>query len=178
MISPPQDYMKSELARIITQPRAEWNVESVANSEKWTAALPIIPTLLNRFSQSIPSNTDMYLEVEVKAQDISFNKQSNIYAGEQSLELKFKFLTKQWREEIGAESSLSRITGNVNYLKVISLGTAVIPLILKELQKEPAPWFVALRALTEEENVGREYTGNFRKMAGEWIRWGRENNYI
>jgi hypothetical protein len=176
MISPPQDYMKSELAHLIKQPRVEWNIESVANSETWLAALPVIPTLLNSVPQSIPGNHDMYLEVG--ARDISFNKQRDIYVSEESLELKFKSFSKRWREEIGGESSLSRITGNVNYLKVINLGKEVIPLILKELQEEPAPWFVALRVLTEEEKVGRDHPGNFRQIADDWIKWGKDNKYI
>ena len=175
MISPPQDYTNSELARLIRQPRVEWNVESVANSEKWIAELPIIPTLLNLVPQPIPGNHDMYLEV--KAEDIRFTVPSKTDV-QTSIETEFRRLANQWREQVGGDSSLSRITGNINYLKVISLGREAIPLILKELQKQPAPWFVALRALTGEEGVGRTHTGNFRRMADDWITWGRENKYI
>jgi hypothetical protein len=90
----------------------------------------------------------------------------------------FGALSKQWREEVGAESSLSKITGNMNYLRIISLGKKAVPLILRDLQREPAPWFLALRAITGEQNVGREYAGNFKQMADSWISWGREKGYI
>src|SRR6266702_2178346 len=93
-------------------------------------------------------------------------------------EEEFGTLSKKWREEVGAESSLSKITGNMNYLRIISLGKKAVPLILRDLQREPAPWFLALRAITGEQNVGREYAGNFRRMAESWVAWGREKGYI
>src|SRR5436190_24306113 len=62
---------------------------------------------------------------------------------EEALHAEFGLLSKQWREEVGAESSLTKITGNMNYLRVISLGKKVVPLILRELQFERAPWFLA-----------------------------------
>src|SRR5438045_993176 len=68
-------------------------------------------------------------------------------------EEEFGTFSKKWREEVGAESSLSRITGNMNYLRIISLGKKAVPLILRDLQREPAPWFLALRAITGEQDV-------------------------
>ena len=90
----------------------------------------------------------------------------------------FGTLSKKWREEVGAESSLSKITGNLNYLRLISLGKGAVPLILRDLQREPAPWFLALRAITGQENVGREHAGDFKRMADSWIAWGKENGYL
>src|SRR6266550_4443421 len=72
-------------------------------------------------------------------------------AGEYNIEEEFGSLAKKWREEVGAESSLSKITGNLNYLRVISLGKQAIPLILRDLQREAAPRFLALRAITGEQ---------------------------
>src|SRR5438093_4135351 len=57
---------------------------------------------------------------------------------ETNAEQEFAKFSRKWREDTGAESSLSRITGNMNYLRVISLGWKVVPLILRELQREPA----------------------------------------
>jgi hypothetical protein len=93
------------------------------------------------------------------------------------LEPEFNELVNKWREDIGAESSLTNITGNINYLRIIALGKPVVPLILKELQRQPAPWFVALRAITGELNVGKEYTGNFKKIAEAWVNWCNKNGY-
>ncbi len=97
---------------------------------------------------------------------------------QKSAEQEFARLSLKWREDTGAESSLSRITGNMNYLRIISLGWKAVPLILRELQREPAPWFLALRAITGEENVGREHPGNFRGMTEAWLAWGRDRGYV
>lgn len=90
----------------------------------------------------------------------------------------FRLLANDWYEETGPESSLTRITGNPNYLRIIALGKRAIPLILRELQKEPAPWFVALRALTGEQMIGKEHVGNFSKMAEAWVSWGKAQKLI
>ena len=59
-------------------------------------------------------------------------------------EEKFQYYLSKWKEETGGDSSLTNITSNMNYLRIISLGIEVVPMILRELQREPAPWFVAL----------------------------------
>jgi hypothetical protein len=56
-----------------------------------------------------------------------------------NLQDRFKSLSERWREEIGPDSSLSNIVGNINYLRVIAMGEEAVPLILQELQREPAP---------------------------------------
>lgn len=93
-------------------------------------------------------------------------------------ENKFRHYAAKWKEEIGGDSSLTNITSNMNYLRIISIGDEAIPLILQELQREPAPWFVALRAISEEDSVGRDSPGNFRKIAASWIQWGKDRAYI
>ena len=93
-------------------------------------------------------------------------------------EAKFRFYASRWKEEIGGESSLTNITNNMNYLRIIRIGTEAIPLILQELQRQPAPWFVALRAISEDDSVGRNSPGNFRAMAAAWIQWGKDHGYI
>ena len=93
------------------------------------------------------------------------------------LETQFNELVEKWIEETGGESSLSNITSNINYLRIISLGKGVVPLIIEQLKIKPAPWFVALRAITGELNVGKEHSGNFRKIAQAWIEWCSQNGY-
>lgn len=95
-----------------------------------------------------------------------------------NLELEFHTLAKQWKEETGELSSLSKVCSNWNYLRIIALGEGAVPLILRELQREPAPWFVALEAISGEHNIGRQFAGNFRKMAAEWLEWGAARGLI
>ena len=93
-------------------------------------------------------------------------------------EKKFRYYAAKWKDEIGGDSSLTNITNNMNYLRIIRIGDEAIPLILQELQREPAPWFVALRAISEDDSVGRNSPGDFRKMAAAWIQWGKDHGHI
>jgi hypothetical protein len=105
---------------------------------------------------------------------------SRLYSDKESTlsKKKFQYYLSKWKEEIRGDSSLTNITGNMNYLRIISIGHSAIPLILKELQREPGPWFVALRAISEVDSVGRDSPGDFRKKSVAWIKWGKDNGYI
>jgi hypothetical protein len=99
---------------------------------------------------------------------------------ESALQLRkdFNELMLKWMDQTGGQSSLTNITSNINYLRIISLGKPVVPLIIEQLKIQPAPWFVALRAITGEMNVGKQFSGNFGKIAQAWIDWyndDREN---
>ena len=43
--------------------------------------------------------------------------------------------------------------GTPAYQAIIALGSPVIPLLLQDLQREPAHWFEALKAITGEDPV-------------------------
>jgi hypothetical protein len=59
-----------------------------------------------------------------------------------SIEAKFREYADKWYAETRRDSSITRILGNENYLRVIELGTPVIPFILDELRRRPRPWFL------------------------------------
>jgi hypothetical protein len=90
------------------------------------------------------------------------------------LRQEFRSLADAWYAETAFESSLTRMTMNLNYLRVISLGKPVVPLILRELESKPAPWFLALKAITGEDPVSDRYAGDFEAMAEAWLNWGKE----
>ena len=48
----------------------------------------------------------------------------------------------------------------------------------QDLKKQAAPWFVVLRVLSGELDVGKGSSGKFRKIANAWIIWGKERGYI
>jgi hypothetical protein len=104
---------------------------------------------------------------------VRFNRQV-----EPNVEGQFAILAAKWREEVGPESSVSNIVGDINYLKIIAMGKKVVPLILRELEREPAPWFVALQAITGENPADRGLAGNFPRIAEAWLQWGRDRGFI
>jgi hypothetical protein len=64
------------------------------------------------------------------------------------------------------------------YQKIISMGYAVVPLILKELEREPDHWFVALNKITNENPVYNGARGKLDEMAAAWIAWGERKGYV
>jgi hypothetical protein len=91
---------------------------------------------------------------------------------------KFDLLADRWKKQIRGMSSMSRMMSDENYQKILTFGWNAVPFILRDLKKEVAPWFQALRAITDKRDIGREFKGQFRKIADAWIRWGEENGII
>ena len=57
------------------------------------------------------------------------------------------------------------------------MGQPVVPLPLRELERNPAHWFKALRTLTGANPVKPEQRGRMKQMAEAWLKWGREYGY-
>lgn len=64
------------------------------------------------------------------------------------------------------------------YQRIIGLGPAVVPLVLRELEQHGGHWFWALRALTGENPVRPEDAGQVRKMTESWLEWGRQRGLV
>jgi len=98
----------------------------------------------------------------------------------QLLETEFDRLATAWKAVArGPQSSVSRIVTHPAYLEIISYGEKVIPFILRDLQKEPNHWFIALKILAKQFSpVKPEDAGNIKKMTEAWLEWGRKNGNI
>lgn len=122
------------------------------------------------------------LSTRDKWRSSSFEKKEFVLIKDDSVEKQFRKYADAWYEELAndAHSSLTKITGSLNYLHVIGLvpKRQVITLILKELQETSAPWFLALQILTDDTEVGTRHSGNFHKIAEDWIAWGFDKGYL
>jgi hypothetical protein len=101
-------------------------------------------------------------------------------AGEQPSEAEqlFARLVEQWREETAVFSSITQKVLHPAYQRIIGLGPAALPLIFRELERRPAHWFWALRAITGEDPVRPEDAGDLGKMAHAWLNFARERGYL
>ena len=87
-------------------------------------------------------------------------------------EEKFNRLRAEWGRECGITSSMAKIVMCPSYQKIIGMGPEVIPLILRELEKEaddPDWWFWALEMLSGENPVTADVVGNNLAMAKAWL---------
>jgi hypothetical protein len=91
-------------------------------------------------------------------------------------EVIFRGLAESWKRETSHFSVLARRYSHPSYGLILGMGAVAIPLILKELQREPDRWFDALERLTKVKPAPD--TATFDEAVQCWIAWGRSKNYI
>ena len=91
---------------------------------------------------------------------------------------RFDALRSEWQEATKYRSFTPQIAVHPAYQRIIGLGSAVLPLILRELEKSPQHWYWALRAISGENPVPTESEGDVAKMADAWVEWGRRKALI
>jgi hypothetical protein len=72
---------------------------------------------------------------------------------------------------------VSEISIHPAYQRIIGMGQPVVPLIMRQLEREPDHWFVALSAITGVNPVKPEQKGKLQEIAQAWIQWGQANGY-
>jgi len=87
---------------------------------------------------------------------------------------KFYSLAEAWRQDIRFTSSLTQMILYPTYQRIIGMGFAAVPFLLRELERKPDHWFWALHAITGADPVQPEDRGKLRKMAEVWLKWGKE----
>lgn len=94
------------------------------------------------------------------------------------LPVRFKRLLMEWRKQTAHLSSIRAKVMVPQYLEIIGMGQAALPLILNELKQKRTYLFPALRAITGIDPVKKEDRGNLKLMANSWIEWGRQQHII
>lgn len=92
-----------------------------------------------------------------------------------ALEERFLVLVEQWQRETGMLSLVQKILIHPAYQRIIGMGQPVVPLILRELERELDHWFWALETITGANPIQGDERGRLDRMAAAWLKWGREN---
>jgi hypothetical protein len=95
----------------------------------------------------------------------------------ESIEEKFQRLAAVWRAETACTSSSSDLVAHPAFQEIVGMGPAIIPILLRELEKRTGHWHRALRRITGADPVLPADQGNIGKAAEAWLRWGREQGY-
>lgn len=94
------------------------------------------------------------------------------------LQSRFETLRDDWKSKTRHLSNTAQIALVLSYQQIIGMGPEVVPLILRELEKETDHWFWALEAITGENPVTQEDAGDMRASAQAWLEWGQRNGLI
>lgn len=92
----------------------------------------------------------------------------------------FEELAEAWRTRTRYWSFIQKMVATPEYQRVIGLGRPVVPLMLRELEREPEFWFCALEAITGENPVPESVSasGNIQAVTDCWVQWGRERGLL
>lgn len=93
------------------------------------------------------------------------------------VEAEFHRLEEWWNRETRYLSSLTEAFKHPAYRAIVALGPAVVPVLLRQLEKDPDWWFGALKELTGANPIPLDHRGNLSAMAADWVAWGRSNGY-
>lgn len=94
-----------------------------------------------------------------------------------SLEQDFQDLASQWKRETSHLSRLDKIVVHPAYLKIIGMGQAALPLILRELDGHVDYWFTALESIARTSPIQPGESPSVNEMAAQWIEWGKRHGY-
>ena len=95
----------------------------------------------------------------------------------ETVEQRFRRLEATWLASVGFSSSSVVLRNDPAFQEIISLGEAVVPLMLRDLRERPRLWVWALPRITGEDPVPAADRGDIGKMTEAWLRWGREHGY-
>ncbi len=115
--------------------------------------------------------------VDYKRGEERFVKSALLTLKRIEIESAFTKLIEQWRRETYTVSSTTKLTKHPAYQQIIAMGNTAIPLLLKELERKPAQWFMALKAISGEDPVPPEFRGRTQEMIKAWLEWGRIKGY-
>ena len=94
------------------------------------------------------------------------------------LEARFARLAAEWKRDSQYLSNSAQMAMLRPYQRIIGMGMLVVPLILRELAREPDQWFWALEAITEQNPVPPAAAGKVSLMAQAWIDWGKSEGLL
>lgn len=94
------------------------------------------------------------------------------------LERRFRELVDLWQADVAPLSSTTARVQHPAYREIVAMGPAVVPHLLRELERRPNHWFAALRSLTGADPVDPADRGHLGRTAESWIRWGKEHGHL
>ncbi len=95
----------------------------------------------------------------------------------ETLEQRFRRLAAAWQEAVAYQSSTTVRNNHPAYREIVSLGEAVVPLLLRDLEENQTHWFSALREITGADPIPEASAGNVPKMVEAWLTWAKDHNY-
>jgi hypothetical protein len=99
-----------------------------------------------------------------------FTHKASVWINKPNLDyIEFRRLVQNWKEYKKYISSLSDITNNEAYKKIIEKGKTFLNYIIVEMKSDPDYWFDALKQITKKDPVKPEHWGSLEEMTKDWL---------
>lgn len=95
----------------------------------------------------------------------------------ETVEARFQRLAATWEKAVAYHSSSTIREDHPAYLEIATMGPAVVPLLLRDMEANETHWFAALQRITGANPVPAADTGNIPRMIAAWLSWARENGH-
>ncbi len=96
---------------------------------------------------------------------------------EARLDERFQELVRQWKRATEFTSSSTEMVLHPAYQQIIGMGPAALPLLIRELRRDPDHWFAALKSISGDDPVPAEDWGRVPRMVQAWLAWGEQHGY-
>ncbi len=90
---------------------------------------------------------------------------------------RFAELVSEWRRTRGHSPKIKDLVMNSAYQRIIGMGEPAIPLILREMEREPDHWSWAMTAISGEDPVPHTARGRLDQTTAAWVKWAHEKGY-
>ena len=89
---------------------------------------------------------------------------------------RFQELAETWKRETRYLSFMEQRAMHPAYQSIIGMGWVAMPMILRELQRQPEHWLWALKAITGEDPAGPN--ASMKTATDAWLKWGKEQGLL
>src|SRR5438093_262999 len=100
------------------------------------------------------------------------SKQTAPSESPETTEERFRRLEAVWSAETAHHSSTTKIVNHPAFREIVGMGSAVVPLMLRDLSEGSRFWVWALPEITGADPVPVSDGSNIAKMSEAWLRWG------
>jgi hypothetical protein len=94
------------------------------------------------------------------------------------IEQTFYALVRLWRKDTTAVSVDSRKREHPAYRQIVAMGVAVLPFLLRELERMSAHFDMALQEITGANPVPTNARGDMNRVRKAWLRWAKDHNIV
>ena len=123
-------------------------------------------------------------ETQEQSYDVSLLEaiKARITAAQRSLEDRFRNQAEKWQRETQHLSSPLQKMMHPSYQAILGMGAdhrrEIVSLMLRDLQQNRGDWFLALSYLTHSNPTNPKDAGKTDRLAGAWIKWGKDQGLL